>query len=157
MDYKTNALSTKAEINDNLMPDLNGLLFGLIEQEVVVFDFTAYIEANEIKDIDYKTIMRQNRHFIDQIIKTTGRSSAKCFYQNTDGHILITAELLYLFLCAVNPEMTTYFNNLLNDVFTNGVAYSNGFVYSMAASRLPSDVLTDIIKERENDTDDTEQ
>lgn len=95
--------------------------------------------------------MRVNKHFIETLAKSNDKKTSELFFQNTNGHILVSAELVFIFLAFVNPEMFLYFNSLLTDVITDGVAYSNGFVYSMAANRIPSDVLSDLIKEREND------
>lgn len=48
--------------------------------------------------------------------------------------------------------MFLYFNELLTDAINDGVAYSHSYIYSLAAQRLPSEVLNDIIKKRKNDT-----
>lgn len=49
-----------------------------------------------------------------------------------------------------------YFNSIITDAISYGVAYSNGFLYSMAAQRLPSEALNEIINERKNDEAGTE-
>lgn len=148
MDFKTNTLTKELEVNESLLPEITGLLFGSLREEQVVFDYTAYLEANQLEMIDYKTFMRTNKHYIENIIKMNGHKTSDLFYQNTNGHILVASELVFLFLAFVNPEMCMYFNNLIGDVLTSGVAYSDGFAYSMAADRVPTDVLQEIIKER---------
>lgn len=152
MDYKTTILNNGVEVKDTFLPDIPGLYFGVLSEDKAVFDYTAYIEENKLQSTDYKVFMRLNKHFIEPLIKLSGRKSSELFYQNTDGHILIASELVFLCLAFVNPELLGYFNALVSDAISDGVAYSSGFVYSMAANRLPSDILGNIIKERQNDT-----
>lgn len=152
MDYKTIILNNGIEVKDTFLSDIPGLYFGVLSEDKAVFDYTAYIEENKLQAPDYKAFMRLNRHFIESLAKIANRKTSELFYQNTDGHILIASELVFLCLAFVNPDLLGYFNALVSDAISEGVAYSSGFVYSMAASRLPSDVLTEIIKERQNDT-----
>lgn len=151
MDYKTIILNNGLEVKESFLPDIPGLYFGVLSEKKAVFDYTAYIEENNLQAIGYKVFMRLNKHFIEPLAEASGRKTSELFYQNTDGHILIASELVFLCLSFVNPNLLRYFNALVSDAISDGVAYSSGFVYSMAANRLPSDVLADIIKEREND------
>lgn len=152
MDYKTTILNNGVEVKDALLPDIPGLYFGVLSEDRAVFDYTAYIEENKLQASDYRVFMRLNRHFIEPLAKQSGRKTSDLFYQNSDGHILIASELVFLCLAFANPELLGYFNALVSDAISDGVAYSSGFVYSMAVHRLPSDVLNEIIKERQNDT-----
>lgn len=156
MDYKTNILANELEITETLLPEIAGLHFGILGEDKAVFDYTQYFEENNLQPIDYKIFMRANKHFIEILTKQTNKNTTEVFYQNPNGHILVAAELVFLFLAFANPDMCLYFNGLISDVISDGVAYSNGFIFSMAAQRLPTDVLHDIIKERQNDTDKTE-
>ena len=151
MDYKTTILKEEVKTDEILLPEISDLNFGFLGEGKAVFDYTAYIETNKLPAIDYKVFMRANRHFIETLAKSYKKKTSELFYQNANGHILVAAELAFVFLAFVNPEMFLYFNGLLTDVITDGVAYSHGFIFSMAANRLPSDVLNEIIKEREND------
>lgn len=157
MDYKTNILSKELETKENILPEILGLHFGIMGEEKAVFDYTAYFEENELQHIDYKVFMRVNKHFIETLIAPSGKKTSELFYQNTNGHILVAAELVFLFLAFANPEMCLYFNNIITDAVSDGVAYSNGFLYSMAAQRLPSEALNEIIKERQNGKNGSEQ
>lgn len=152
MDYKTTILSNALDVKEALLPDIPGLYFGILSEDKAVFDYTTYLEENKLSPVDYKVFMRLNKHFIEQLLVQTERNTSELFYQNTNGHILIASELVFLCLAFVNPELLRYFNALISDAISDGVAYSSGFVYSMAANRLPTDVLSDIIKERQNDT-----
>lgn len=152
MDYKTTILKTGLEVKDTFLSDIPGLYFGTLSEDVTVFDFTAYVDENKLQISDYKVFMRLNKHFIESLAKLSGKKTSELFYKNTDGHILIASELVFLCLAFVNSELLGYFNALVSDAIIDGVAYSSGFVYSMAAQRLPSEALNDIIKERQNDT-----
>lgn len=157
MDYKTNVLRKEVKTDEFLLPDIADLQFGSIGENRIVFDYTSYIAANKLTPIDYKVFMRANKHYIETLAKSNNLKTSELFYQNTNGHILVAAELAFVFVAFVNPEMFLYFNSLLTDVMSDGVAYSNGFVFSMTAHRLPSDVLNEIIKERENDANGDQQ
>lgn len=157
MDYKTTQLTHNVDVKDALFPEISGLFFGVLSKGRAVFDCTTYLIDNKLTDVDYKVFMRTNKHFIESLAKLNDISTAELFYQNIDGHILIASELVFLFLAFANQELLGYFNALLTDVITDGVAYSSGFVYSMAATRLPTDILQDIIKEQQNDTAGDEQ
>lgn len=150
MDYKTNILAKELETKETLLPEINGLYFGIIGEGKAVFDYTTYFEENELQDIDYKVFMRMNKHFIETIIKSSKKKPSELFYKNSNNHILIDAELVFIFLAFVNSEMFLYFNSIITDAISYGVAYSNGFIYSMAAQRLPSEALNEIINERKN-------
>lgn len=157
MDYKTTILKEKLTTDETLLPEISDLHFGFLGEKKAVFDYTAYLEANKLPAIDHRVFMRANKHFIETLAKSANKKTSELFYQNTDGHILVDAELAFVFIAYVNPEMFLYFNSLLVDAITDGVAYSHGFIFSMAASRLPSEVLSEIIKERENDATGSEQ
>lgn len=157
MDYKTNILAKELEVKDELLPEIQGLYFGTVRENLAVFDYTAYFEENKLEPIDYKVFMRTNKHFIESLTKPMGKRTSELFYQNANGHILVDSELVFIFLAFVNTEMLTYFNNIVMEAISYGVGYSNGFIYSMAAQRLPSEVLNDIINERKNDTSGTEK
>lgn len=155
MDYKTNILSKELETKENLLPEIQGLHFGIMQEDKAVFDYTAYFEENQLQYIDHKVFMRINKHFIEALIKASSKKTSELFYQNSNGHILVDTGLTFVFLAFANPEMLLYFNGIIMDAISSGVAYSDGFLYSMAAQRLPSEALNEIIKERENDTSGT--
>lgn len=156
MDYKTTILKEDLELNDHLIAEINGLNFATIGKGRAVFDYTAYFEANDLPIVDYKIFMRTNKKYIEDIARSHNIKTSEIFYQNTNGHILVIAELVFIFLAFANVELLLYFNGLLFEVLTEGVAVSNGFIYSMANQRIPSDVLAGIIKERENDNEGNE-
>lgn len=151
MDYKTTILTEELKTDADLLPELAGLHFGIMGETKALFDFTAYVEENELPNVDYKSFMRNCKYFIETLAKSAGKKTSELFYQNTNGHILIAAELVFLCISYVNPEMYVYFNSLLTDAISDGVAYSHGFVFNLAADKMPSDVLSEIIKQRENE------
>lgn len=151
MDYKTNVLTNELEVKDELLIEIEGLKFGVLGENKVVFDYTAYFLENNLNPIDYKTFLRYNKHYIETLIRPNGLKTSEIAYQNTDGHILIASELVFLFLAFADPNLLIYFNALLSDVIQNGIAHSNGFLFTMANQRLSTNILQDIIKERENE------
>lgn len=148
MNYKITALPEKVVVNQNLLPEIAGLFCCLLNDEKAVFDYTAYFEENNIEPIDVKVFMQYNKRYIEELAKSSNIKTSQLFYQNKDGHILVDYMLVFLFLAFANPDLLRYFNSLLGYVMTEGVAYSNGFIYSQAMNRLPTEILQDIIDQR---------
>lgn len=155
MDYKTNVLNVKLTADENLLLEIDGLRFAAYINDRVLFDYTAYFENTGIKPIDYKVFMRTCKHFIENFAKETGLKTSELFYQDKSGHIFVASEIVLIFLAFANPELLVYFNNLVGDAVSDGVAYSNGFAYKVAAQRLPDGVLKDIIQKRKEENEET--
>lgn len=156
MDFKTTTLTKEVVVEEEFYPEISGLHFGYVAPEKSVFDYTAYFEENDIEPIDYKVFMRTNKHLISSILKTSDTKSSELFFINTNGHVLVAADLAILFLCVANHHIHRYFSMLLIDLMTNGVAFANGLIYALASERMTSDVLEEIIKERQNDSADNQ-
>lgn len=157
MDYKTTPLNKELEMTENLLPEISGLHFGAINEDLILFDYTAFFEENEMQPIDYKLFMRNEKRRIEWLAQQAEKKTSEFFYQNTNGHILVSSELVYLFLSFASDDLFLYFNSLLHNALTLGVAYSTGFVYHQAADRLPTEALEEMIKSRQaNESQGTE-
>lgn len=148
MDFKTTYLKDNISNTEELFSELNELKYGMVGIDHFAFDATHYMEANELPITDYKMFSRVLKSMIENILKEYGRQTSEIFYVTPDGHVWITSELTFLFLAFANPEMLIYFNNIIGDALTDGVAYTDGFVYSLALNRLPKEALSDIIKKQ---------
>lgn len=148
MDYKLNILKKTVECEEILLQDIPTLNFGEADDDVVVFDASAFCRSMEADSFDWRTFSRINKKYIEGIARITGLDTRKLFYQDKGGHILIAQELVFLFLAFVDDTLLLYFNNLLADAMSNGVAFTDGFVVQIAAQRLPTEVLKQIINER---------
>ena len=150
MDYKINTLKDQLECSEQALPDFPTLLFGTVPNGPLVFDSTAFYEANNIAEIDYKTFQRINKRYIESFINNIELKPTDLFFLNHDQHILMHHELTFLFLAFAEPTLAAYFNGLIGEIMANGVAYSDGFVLSMASHRIPTEVLQQIINNRNN-------
>lgn len=150
MDYKTNVLNDQLECAEQALPDFPSLLFGQIPNGPLVFDSTAFYEANGLTEIDYKTFQRLNKRYIESFINNAQLKPTSLFYVNRDQHILMHHELTFLFLSFAEPNLAAYFNGLLGELMANGVTYSDRFVLSLASQRIPTEVLQQIINNRDN-------
>jgi len=148
MDYKTTYLKDDPKETEELFPELTGLKFSTVSQGQVVFDATNYIAVNKLEDVDYKIFSRSCKSMIKVLADHYNRPTSELFYVAPNNHVWISSELVFLYIAFCNPEMLLYFNNLVGDAISDGVAYSDGFAYSLAESRLPNDVLQEIIKQR---------
>jgi hypothetical protein len=154
MDYKTNALNIQLECAEQVLPDFPSLLFGTIPNGPLVFDSTDFYAKNELQEVDYKVFQRLNKRYIEGIANNANINVSDLFYVNKDGHILIHHELTFLFLAFADPTLAAYFNSLLGEIASEGVAYSDSFVLSLASQRIPTDILQQIINDREQSTKD---
>ncbi len=152
MDYKITTLSNGIELKEPLIEDFSDLLFGTTPDGTLVFDATEYCNrTEENSQFNVRLFMRTCKPFIEGFITVGEFDPGKMFYQNSDGHALIHEQLTYLFLSFTNKIWLIYFNSLLSDVITNGVAYSDSFLLKQTIQRVPSDVLEKIIESRKED------
>lgn len=154
MDYKTTTLDHQVECEESLIPGFPELHFGDITENLTVFDSTAYYQERGIDEIDYHSLQRINKRYIESLIQYGDAKANDLFFLNKDGHILMNKELAFMFLAFATPMLAVYFNGLLGDIMANGVAYSDGYIMALASNRIPTYYLKEIIKERENATQD---
>ncbi len=150
MDYKANILDSQLECSEQALPDFPSLLFGQTPDGVLVFDSTAFYFANKLEEIDYKIFQRINKRYIEGFINNSELKSTQLFYINRDQHILIHHELTFLFLAFADPNLAAYFNGIIGEIMSNGVAYSDSFILSMTSQRVPTSILQQIINDRNN-------
>ena len=149
MDYKINHIADVV-CDAEFLPDIPDLKFHDFGSDTVVFNATQYCKAIEA-EFDWRTFSRINKRYIDSLAEMTDLNPSLLFYQCNNGDILISQGLTFIFLAFVNPDMTVYFNSLIADVMSVGIAFSDGFVYRLASSRLPADSLRQIINSMEDE------
>ncbi len=147
MDYKINNIAREVRCEEVLIQDIQSLLFTELEN-VVVFDATAFCRINEFGEFDWRTFSRINKVYIEGLVNNTGLDRKKLFFSEKNGHVLVVQDLVFIFLAFIDPNLCVYFNNLIADAISNGVAFSDGFAVQLASQRIPTDVLKDIINKR---------
>lgn len=150
MDYKANILDAQLECSEQALSDFPTLQFGTVPNGPLVFDSTAFYMANGTDEIDYRVFQRINKRYIDGFVNNTEMKGTELFFINKDGHVLMNHELTFLFLAFAEPALAAYFNGLIGEIMANGVAYSDSFVLSMTSQRIPTNILQQIITNREN-------
>lgn len=148
MDYKLNTLVKTIECEKIEIADFPSMKFGNLLNGQPVFDATRYYEENELEPIDYKTFGRVCKCFINALITRLDLDAGELFFLNTDGHVLINKELAIIFLQFSNPDIYAYFNSMIWDMLDDGFAISDGLVATLAATRVPNEVLQEIIETR---------
>lgn len=148
MDFKLTVLAKPIECDKIEIADFSTMKFGKLLNGQSVFDATRYFEENELEPIDYKVFGRVCKSFINALVMSLGLDASELFFQNTDGHILMSKDLAILFLQFSNPDVCTYFNQLLWDMLERGIAFSDGMVATLAATRIPNEILQEIIDQR---------
>ena len=148
MGYKINILQKEVSCNEIALQDIPLLKFGLIDT-TIVFDATAYCNAIKTK-FDMKLFSKVQKMQIQIIAQAQEVSIGNLFYENKNGHALINKELVFVFLAYVNPEMLAYFNQIVSDAITEGVALSDGYIASIINAKVPNEVLKNILESRMN-------
>lgn len=128
--------------------DFPSLKFGNLLNGQAVFDATRYYEEEKLEPIDYKIFSRICKVFISALVTRLELDERELFYLNTDGHILMHKDLAILFLQFSNPDVFAYFNQMIWELMENGIAISDGLVATLAATRVPNEVLQEIIDTR---------
>ena len=147
MDYKRNLLTKEVVCDKKLLEDFEGLMFGSHDNQAL-FDATEFCLASKVDEVDYLTFSRQNKRYIEALITSGSVERGKMFYLNTNGHELIDVNLVFLYISFAVPTIFTYFNSIVGDAIAKGVAFSDGFVATLAAARIPSEILSEIINSR---------
>lgn len=147
MDYRINNIDKSVICDEQVIQDIPSLLFTEIEG-VVVFDATGFCLTNNLDEFDYRTFSRINKVYIEALIKETGLDKTKLFFTEKGKHTLVVQDLVFMFLAFVDSGICSYFNNILADAITNGVAFSDGFAVQLASQRIPTDILKEIINKR---------
>ena len=148
MDYKLTGLVKAVECEKTEIADFPSLKFGNLLNGQAVFDATRYYEEEKLEPIDYKIFSRICKVFISALVTRLELDERELFYLNTDGHILMHKDLAILFLQFSNPDVFTYFNQMIWELMENGIAISDGLVATLAATRVPNEVLQEIIDTR---------
>ena len=84
------------------------------------------------------------RFWIESLAKGYGVSTSELFYANPNGDELYHEILTHIFLMYVDPTIMVYYNDLVDDVMTNGIAFSDSFVMELAQSRLPAELFQNL-------------
>ena len=147
MDYRINNIDKSVICEEQIIQDIPSLLFTEIEG-VVVFDATGFCLTNNLDEFDYRIFSRINKVYIEALIKETGLDKTKLFFTEKGKHTLVVQDLVFMFLAFVDSGICSYFNNILADAITNGVAFSDGFAVQLASQRIPTDILKEIINKR---------
>lgn len=140
MDFKLNRLTEEVKCESVGIPDIPTLKFGNLEDGTLVFNASDYLRQNG-KDGDYREFSRGMRFWIEQMAKGYGISTASMFFANPDGTELYHEILVYLFLMYLDPAIMMYFNTMIDDLMTNGIAFSDTFIIELASTRLPDDIV----------------
>lgn len=124
-------ISTKC--TEQAFPEFPELLFGATTDNGSVFDATSYLLKNPLTVDDF---LQTCGFQIEALIKSYELDENKCFFINTDGHILIDGSLVYLFLSFVEPDFLAYMCDRCHDLFTDGIAVSDSYLLEHACVRL---------------------
>lgn len=146
MNYAITTLNQSVECNNIKYPDIPSLKFGTTPKGVGVFNVVEYCEQEDI-EFDTNKFLSSYRIYIDRLIKTDIIKADGILFVCKDN-VYMASGLEQLFLMYVNPELFLYFMQIIETTLTTGIFISDGMLVNLVADRVPNDVLTDIVKAR---------
>lgn len=113
-------------------PEFPDLMFGRLNDAVVLFDGTAYLQK-----INTKAGIADFFNDCERVILVFALSQnvEVVFYKNDDNHILIDANFVYIFLSYFHPEFLTYILNSFNQMFSTGICVSDTYLLQQIKTR----------------------
>lgn len=121
-------------------PDL--LFGGAAETEATYFDATAYLGKRDMYSREaIDGFITSCSAFAVPIADSYSVSQDRMVIFNEDGHCLVSASLVYLFLAYFDPGVAVYINDRIHEVFMDGFAVSDTYLFRKHADRIPEDFL----------------
>lgn len=153
MNYKINRLNEPIECKQVKFPDIEALKYNKITgsdgSSTDIFNATAFCDSTGA-EVDINAFMRTQKGYIDKLIQEEIVKADKMFFMDNENNVYIASGLEILFLMFASKEYLIYFQELMEDVLTTGMAFSDGFVLKMAMERIPNDTLQEVIQQRNN-------
>lgn len=140
MNYKLNQLNTKLECSELMCNELP-IMMGSISDELRVFDADYYCAERGIEAEDWTVFTRIHKFYIERIAKMSDKQTSEMFYRNTDGHLLMDEQLVFLYIMYRDEIAMSYLFSMLSDVLTEGIALSDSYLYSTVSSRFPREFV----------------
>lgn len=157
MKPKLTILNKPVECNTSIFEDIPTLKGGVIAPNIEVFDATAFYEKEELTEVSYASFYQSCKRYIDAKISNEDWTESTLFFQNPDGHLLINATIVLIFLRYAYPDISTYFDNIVACCLINGAAFSDAFVMKLASNQISNNDLQEIINQRKSDGTEQQQ
>jgi hypothetical protein len=148
MNWKINDLKKDVEFTESSLLDFPELHFGKVPDGTVVFDATEYCETENL-DFMYETFLKLNKVYITRLLEKEVINPGNIWFMTPSRHLLINQYLAFIFLQFANPDAFYHFMQILSDAMTDGVAYSDYHVMSLAMGRIPTETLKEMISKRD--------
>jgi len=121
------------ECNTPFVPEFNDLLTGIDDStEIIYFDATNYIETQgkEGKSVDH--FLFTCSIFWRGVIDSFKLEPDETLRENQQGHILINAQLAFLFLSYMDPSLLGYIFMKMQAMLIDGVVFSESYIAAQA-------------------------
>lgn len=134
---------------EQLIPDAPLLLFGTHTDSSELFDATSYLNKNKnLTALSVEDFFAKFDYQINAIADSNRLDKQNLVYINAEGHQLINGSLCYLFLSYTNPQFCSYFNDMIGDLMTFGMAISDTYLLDLIDSRFTPELLNKILHGR---------
>lgn len=133
---------------DVALPEFPQLLFGTHFDGSRIFDATNYLQQKDPSNkLSVEDFFEQFRFQINAIAKTYDIPADKLVYINVEGHQLIDGCLCYPFLSYVDTQFCAYINEMMDELFVNGVVISDSHLIALVKKRMSPELYQQLWKD----------
>lgn len=148
MNWKLNDLKKDVTFTESALLDFPQLHFGEVPDGTMVFDATEYCETFELS-FSFETFQKFNKVYVSRLIESGMVEPGTLWYLTPGRHLLMNQYLAFMFLMFADPSGFLHMMQIFSDAMTDGVAYSDHHVMSLTVSRVPTEFLKELIKQRD--------
>ena len=135
------------------LPEFPGLLFGVSSDNALMyFNASAYLRSigSDLKIADFLSSYDPLIKAIQQVYSIKDDEVCRL---DMEGNYLIEVDFIYLYICFTDHQFAGYITERLNDLFSNGVAVSDSYLWQEARARLSGGTLKQMLDESQKDAE----
>ena len=122
------------------------LLFGTTSERRIYFDADAYLQTHSpVKSV--QDFFKDYAAPIQQLQILWNMKDTDVYKLNTQGHILIDSNLVYLFISFVEPEFLAYMLECMDTLLADGVVITDANIVKAARRRLDAESIKAMIED----------
>lgn len=130
---------------EQAFPEFPDLLFGTsIDKSIQYFDATDYLKKQGLSAYSVDGFLSSYAHPVLALANAYELDKNRVCVLNAEGHTLLDSNLVYLFICYINPDFLAHLNDRAHELFKNGICVSDTYLYRMAKARLSPEILNAI-------------
>ena len=145
MSFEIPEKTIEIKCTEHAFSEFPELLYGSASDGTIYFDATLYLQNKNKTIYDF---WDEYQSPVKSLLSVNSIPLENAFVLNQDDHVLIMFDLVYLFLCFVEPEFVSYVCDRINELFVSGFCISDTCLLRATSERLSNEILKNIINER---------